>query len=273
MLESLFSLRLLLFFGGGLFVVGIYFFGRRKSRQNMRIKYASRRARFEPRRKGKSEAGLPAEARLINLNEDPHSRADYDDNDVVVVDIETPALNLPTITREGKTADKPESAKRKDLQMELTFEQEAVAETHSDVTEAIISLYVRPPEGHQFAGTAIVGAMNSVGLRFGDMDIFHHFGAGDLRVETPLFSVANMVEPGSFDLTKTDSFTTPGLALFLQLPGPLDGAVTFELFLNTGQRLTEALSGDLYGEPKRLLDATMIDSMRRTALPFANGDE
>jgi hypothetical protein len=33
------------------------------------------------------------------------------------------------------------------------------------------------------------------------------------------------------------------------------------------------LSGDLYGEPKRLLDATMIDSMRRTALPFANGDE
>jgi len=113
--------------------------------------------------------------------------------------------------------------------------------------------------------------MHSVGLRFGAMDIFHHFGAGDLRTESPLFSVANMVEPGHFDLHDLDSFSTPGLALILRLPGSLDGAVAFELFLNTAQRLAEALSGDLYGDPKKLLDSTAIDKLRQLAAPFANG--
>jgi cell division protein ZipA len=112
--------------------------------------------------------------------------------------------------------------------------------------------------------------MNSVGLRYGDMDIFHHFGAGDLRTELPLFSVANMMEPGHFDLHDIETFATAGLAMFLRLPSSLDGAVAFELFLNTAQRLAEALSGDLYGAPKKLLDGTAIDKMRQLAAPFAN---
>ena len=79
-----------------------------------------------------------------------------------------------------------------------------------------------------------------------------------------------MVEPGYFDLDRVDSLSTPGLAMFLQLPGPLDGAVAFELFLNTAQRLAETLSADLYSAPKALLDGVTIDKMRRQANPYTN---
>ncbi|MFT4563610.1 MAG: cell division protein ZipA [Gammaproteobacteria bacterium] len=276
MLESLFSLRFLLLLVGVIFVFGVYAWGRTKSRRNTRIKYQPRRTRFAP---SKRRAGPSQE----NSSSETPAKRGLESDDSVTHD--EPLLvsaseitELPTITREHDDAPAPVAKSAKvDAQLELTFEELAASENHGETgtpveqDDTIIALYVRPAAGQEFAGPAIVGAMNNVGLRFGDMDIFHHFGAGDLRSEQPLFSVANMLEPGSFDLRNIDDFATPGLALFLRLPGPLDGAVTFELFLNTGQRLAEALSGGLYGEPNKLLDALMIDKMRRLAFPLSHG--
>ena len=134
----------------------------------------------------------------------------------------------------------------------------------------LISLYVRAHEGKQFSGTTLVKALNSVGMQFGEMDIFHHFGAGELKCQAPVFSAANMFEPGTFDLRKIEAFRTAGVALFLQLPGPLDGPVAFELLLNTAQRLTELTGGELYGDPKHLLDAPSIARLRKRAALFAH---
>ena len=199
--------------------------------------------------------------------------------DGVITNDDTPIEDLPTITREGDDNPLARMRKKNDSQLELTFETEAQVDDsraqYADkppAQEIIISLYVRAPNGHEFAGPAIFRSMSSVGLRYGNMDIFHHYGAGDLRTDTPLFSVANMLEPGYFDLQDIDNLATPGLALFLQLSGPLDGAVAFELFLNTAQRLAEALSGELYGEPKKLLDSIAIDKMRKLAAPFSNAN-
>lgn len=134
----------------------------------------------------------------------------------------------------------------------------------------LISLYVRAHEGKHFSGTTLVKALNSVGMQFGEMTIFHHFGAGDLKCQTPVFSAANMFEPGTFDLRKIEAFRTAGVALFLQLPGPLDGPVAFELLLNTAQRLTELTGGELYVDPKHLLDAPHIARLRKRAAHFAH---
>ena len=279
MLESLFSLRFLLLLVGVLFVFGVYAWGRSKSKRNTRIKYQTRRTRFEPSKRGANRS------EEVEPNDTP-SEDDWEISTVVTRDepllvTESVITELPTITRERDETPVPVARNTKaDTQLELTFEELAAEQSliqpstpGKDVQQddAIIALYVRPATGQQFGGSAIVEAMNNVGLCFGDMNIFHHFGAGDLRAKQPLFSVANMVEPGNFDMTDIDRFATPGLALFLRLPGPLDGAVTFELFLNTGQRLAEALSGGLYGEPNKLLDALMIDQMRRVALPFSHG--
>ncbi len=129
----------------------------------------------------------------------------------------------------------------------------------------VLTLYVRARKGQQFTGTDLVKALNGVGMQFGDMSIFHHFGAGDLKCEVPVFSAANMFEPGTFDLGKIEAFRTSGLALFMELPGPLDGPVAFELLLNTAQRLATLSGGELFAEPRTLLDSGGIAKLRDRA--------
>lgn len=143
-------------------------------------------------------------------------------------------------------------------------------EPAAEPVSGLISLYVRAHEGQQFSGTTLVKALNAVGMQFGEMAIFHHFGAGELKCQTPVFSAANMFEPGTFDLRRIEAFRTAGVALFLQLPGPLDGPVAFELLLNTAQRLTELTGGELYVDPKHLLDAPSIARLRKRAAHFAH---
>ena len=129
----------------------------------------------------------------------------------------------------------------------------------------VLTLYVRARKGQQFSGTDLVKALNGVGMEFGEMSIFHHFGAGDLKCEVPVFSAANMFEPGTFDLGKIEAFRTSGLALFMQLPGPLDGPVAFELLLNTAQRLATLSGGELFADPRTLLDSGGIAKLRDRA--------
>ena len=129
----------------------------------------------------------------------------------------------------------------------------------------VLALYLRPAAGEAFPGEALASAFSAVGLQFGPMNIYHHYGAGKLRVNRPLFSVANMFEPGSLALEGAPGFSTEGLALFIQLPGPLNGPEAFELFLSVAQRLAEGLKAELLGEPRKALDSVAIERMRRIA--------
>ena len=133
----------------------------------------------------------------------------------------------------------------------------------------VITLFVRATEKRPFGGPELVRSMNAVGLKFGDMSIFHHFGAGDLRTAKPLFSAANMFEPGTFDLGRIEAFRTTGIVMFMQLPGALEGPVAFELLLNTAQRLAELLGGEIYATPQAALDPKGIARLRRRAARHA----
>ena len=134
----------------------------------------------------------------------------------------------------------------------------------------VLALFLRPARSPAFIGPVLIKALNAVGMRFGDMNIYHHFGAGELRAEQPLFSLANMFEPGQFDLDAIDDFETAGLAMFIQFPAALDGPVAFELFLNTAQRLAEALDADLLSDPTKPLDSATIENMRLIAARYSD---
>jgi len=128
--------------------------------------------------------------------------------------------------------------------------------------ELIIVLNVMAEPGQPFRGAEVRSALESVDMRFGEMKVFHHYGIGDTRSETPVFSVANMLEPGVFDLAGMEAMSSPGLVMFMRLPGPLDARVAFELMLNTGQRLAEQLGGDLRDETRSVLSAQTIAHVR-----------
>lgn len=135
----------------------------------------------------------------------------------------------------------------------------------------LIRLFIRAHEGRSFGGPEIVRVLNAVGMQHGEMDIFHHFGTAELKVEESIFSAANLFEPGTFELGKIEAFRTSGLVLFLQLPAPLDGAVAFELLLNTAQRAAELLGGELYANPDSRLDTATIAALRQKAAQYTHG--
>lgn len=134
--------------------------------------------------------------------------------------------------------------------------------------ELIIFLYVVAKPNQSFSGTDIFSVLDEVGVNYGDMKIFHHYGVGELKVKTPVFSIANMLEPGTFDPKFMEDFTTSGIVLFMRLPGPLGGRVSFELMLNNAQRIAEMLEGQVKDERRKNLEPEMIDTLRDRIAEF-----
>jgi len=101
-----------------------------------------------------------------------------------------------------------------------------------------------------FSGEQILAAMDQVEMRAGEHNIFHRYDNQGKRKS--LFSLASLVEPGTFPLKKMKDFSTPGLTLFAQLPGPRDGLLVYSDMLYVAERLA------------RLLDARLKDDSRST---------
>ncbi|NNG11961.1 MAG: cell division protein ZipA, partial [Halobacteria archaeon] len=100
--------------------------------------------------------------------------------------------------------------------------------------DKVVTLYVKAPAGVPFRGSLLMEAMGKAGLAFGDMQIFHYLENHNGR-DRVLFSVANMVEPGTFNPQAMDDFSTRGLVLFLQLPAPFDAIKAFDAMVSAAR--------------------------------------
>ncbi|MDZ7786617.1 MAG: cell division protein ZipA C-terminal FtsZ-binding domain-containing protein [Halofilum sp. (in: g-proteobacteria)] len=103
-------------------------------------------------------------------------------------------------------------------------------------------LYVVAPRGERLVGARIAEAFARHGLEHGTLDIFH---AGEQRGPGTVFSVANAVEPGTFDPSTMDTLSTPGLALFMRLPGPQAGETAFDRMVRTARALADELGAQV----------------------------
>jgi cell division protein ZipA len=127
--------------------------------------------------------------------------------------------------------------------------------------ERIVTLFVAARPGANIAGSDVVVAAEKAGMQFGDMGIFHRLASGKAE-EGPVFSMANMVKPGSFDMTRLDSLETPGVTLFMTLPGPLPALDAWEMLLPTAQRLAELLDASVLDEERNALGRQRIAHLR-----------
>lgn len=134
--------------------------------------------------------------------------------------------------------------------------------------ESVLILSVIGRDGYEFEGTAIFKAAESAGLYYGEHKVFHLYPSSDDEKKIAIFSMANILEPGNFDKEKMASIRTPGVALFLQLPGPWDGAAAFERMVNTGRNLAEQLGGNLCDGQRKPLSDKQLDEMREQAAAY-----
>jgi cell division protein ZipA len=112
--------------------------------------------------------------------------------------------------------------------------------------EKVIGLYIAEHEGTSILGPKIHAALQARGLRFGAKKIYHR-----LEGEHAVFSVASLVKPGTLDPAEAESFATPGLSVFLQLPGPVRPVAAFQDMLDTARGLARALNAELYDTEQR----------------------
>ncbi len=135
-------------------------------------------------------------------------------------------------------------------------------ESNASVQEEVIILSLMAPEGEFYNGMQLLDAMELCGLHHGDMGIFHYL---ELDTNQSLFSIANVLEPGSFDMETIGEMETPGLALFMQLPAPIDGEKALLTFVQQAKRLKEQLGGRLTDRQRRELSRETLDELKQTA--------
>jgi len=115
-----------------------------------------------------------------------------------------------------------------------------------------------------FGGPDLMRAAEEVGLEPGEWNIFHR--PDDHSPQQTLFSMASLVEPGSFPFGRMEGFSTPGLCLFTQLPGPRDGLAVYSDMLFSAERIAALLDGELQDEAHQLLTRDMIERVREEIL-------
>lgn len=131
-----------------------------------------------------------------------------------------------------------------------------------DIDPEVFMLHVMARDREGFRGDDILHILLACDLRFGDMNFFHRheFEAGRGAIQ---FSVANMMQPGVFDIDNMGDFNTPGLLFFLTLPGPEDMMKAFDYMLETAQAVARNLDGDVLDESRSVLSKQSLEHCRQ----------
>lgn len=135
-----------------------------------------------------------------------------------------------------------------------------------DVPQKIVTLRLVARNGGAFRGDELILTMRGIGLRHGKFGVFHRFDGSD--ADKTIFSVASLVEPGSFDLAKIKEQKIPGISLFLVLPGPVDGVEAFDLMMVAARALAQTLDGELLDESGSTLSIQRERYMREEIIKF-----
>ena len=147
---------------------------------------------------------------------------------------------------------------------EVELEHEQPAPPPRELSETVLVLNILARDGSSLSGKSINSVAHANNLVFGDMNIYHRLDDN----EQPLFSMVNMVKPGSFDPATIHEITTPGVSLFMQLPGPSHAEAAFDDMLNTAQRMSEALEARLCDRSRQPMTESTEKDYRNSAAAF-----
>ncbi|WKS98072.1 cell division protein ZipA [Gallibacterium anatis] len=141
-----------------------------------------------------------------------------------------------------------------------TEEQSSViANEASQKKPDFIMLYVVAPENRQFYGVHIQEILEELGFIFGEYNIYHRHLDVNMVKSPIIFSVANMVQPGTFDPNNMENFSTIGLTLFMRLPSPASDIVNFRMLCRAAETLAEKLNGFVLNDKREIFDDNSRD--------------
>ncbi len=125
----------------------------------------------------------------------------------------------------------------------------------------IIVLQIQAFPGKPYMGYELLQTLSSVGLYFGNMNIFHYYedknGMGNV-----LFSIAAATPNGSFAIDDMGAFKCPGLVVYMKLDAKQKLMMRFDLMLDIARQLIEELGGEIFDDLYQPINAAVIRRLR-----------
>lgn len=231
------TLRLILFLIGSVIVIFIYLYTRKASGKPFVIKPPRFPQKKQPAKDPETEEEIAGSVR------EKRYASDQPDED----DISRLSETLSRGIQEKVTA-------ADDVEVMPSMVDEA------DVEPLVIVMTVMAKPGQLFNGLDILDAALANGFVHGEMNIFHFYPEKNSR--RAVCSLANAIEPGYFEIDTIEQLQTPGLTLFMQIPGPLESREAFEQTIKLGRALAEKLQGDLCDETRSVLTMQNIEHLK-----------
>lgn len=132
--------------------------------------------------------------------------------------------------------------------------------------DIVLTLTILSERSVPFRGEDVKAALNFADLEPGNMDIYHRHLAGNAL--KPMFSVTNMLFPGTLKPIELEIMEVKGLNIFMCLPNPTSGLLAFDAMLDAADQITKQLQGRLCDEKRQTLTQATLESMRSQILNF-----
>ncbi|MBD1559156.1 cell division protein ZipA [Vibrio sp. S9_S30] len=225
-----------------------------------------RKPRTEPEfNREDAEKETPSFDPLVDSDEPLPSFSSIDDADVAArTNVEEPLDSSDATLSEAQEVIEPRPQEELS-QVAETDIQAKKAEPEKEME--VLVLNVHCAGATPFVGTSLFESMKQNGLLYGEMDIFHRHAdmSGTGKV---LFSVANMMQPGTLAHDDPETFETKGISFFMTLPCFGEADQNFKLMLKTAQQIADDLGGNVLDDQRNLMTPDRLDAYRKQIRDF-----
>lgn len=122
-------------------------------------------------------------------------------------------------------------------------------------------LTVMAPRHQLFHGPKIQVVAEALRFRLNPAGLYELFSETE-AADVPILSLAHLRKPGSFEPQTLQELHTPGLLLFMKLPGPLEEMKALDLLVITADQLAQRLGGLICDEQRNRMTNQALARLR-----------
>lgn len=256
------SLRWILLILGILLIAGIYWFEKRRAAKPRNLHTKNREPVFAEKDYPENDtvhtesmmdknvvAGQPVQQEAAARSDNDLEFADLADliRDAALDPVRDAAQDMPRTT--SVTTEKGDERRKT-----LLLNQNIVA----------IYLLARDPAG--LYGSRLKQVFSTLNIHYSEQKVFHYY-----ENKKKLFSIANLVEPGTFDLTTLNAFRTPGLAVYMLLDEVSKPEQAFAHMLRIIWELSEQLQARICDAERHPMNQQTVAEMLEAVKIYSQG--
>jgi cell division protein ZipA len=208
------------------------------------------------------EADASAEPNIENNTESESTIEDLEANSTHDSD---PGIEMAEQNQADDEADEEQPIEESTPTGSTTKVEESQSESiDPGPVEDLVVIHVMAKKGEVLSGSSVLDLLITAGLRHGPMDIFHYRNPKGITE----FSLANCVQPGTFDPDSMNQVNTPGVTLFMQLPTAADSMESFDHMYEMARFLAKHIDAEILDEDHSTVTPQRIEYYREKLRSF-----